>query len=968
MDTSPDKKKKASSGADPEHTAAAAVDTLASATSKLDLSAPLPEVPSFKPSASSLPYTAAAQAALFAKQDKPSPAAAIASGAGTAAAAAAAAAAVPTRTAVLFLGKDWERWHRYDRDSSLQLGWQPRGVASAVTDCRSSPVVSSSSSSSDSEEEYVRHASVFSSDDDEEDGDAAAARRMSSSQSSSAGHPNEDVFSLQRRITKRARLLSSTSTSTILESTSSRPHSPAPFPPSPHVRERRYSSNGPEAAFLRHETVIGIHTPRSQHSASPASSSGCHTPSERRFSLAPLTQLVAPSSSSRSNSASQPDNNKRDDTVSSSSRGVQASRSASTQTVNPDSTPAARKLTLADAPSRKQSHVSKLRGVSASGSTPRARPGSSSAKREKRDQGASRSHSAGRRRPRRIHLAPAERCLPVQVEGTLYDEEGPFAEGAVQDGLSVRIFNGTDVPCSRSQTRSGANHLGLDVPDCGQSGDDPTSSGGGDGGESQDQGPGFITYLITTPDNRVSSAAKLRRWAMDSNGTFYAAMELKSVEAKLRAGGALPDTIAFAASNKKAGMSFEQNPMLADEEEAIYHSSRELIRSMQETYVKDIITEIQKAQTLNPDRSTVRRLLQTEDGKYIRLEEEYPEEVFFVLVGCEDHELYPVAALVFVQALRVLARFHDAGWLHGDVKLENLMFDHQGRLVVIDYENANVFRKPRRQRGAVTTTHQHPGRLQATRNGRDLSPHPHQHQDDTADAADQQQEEEGEDEEHLVRLISYDWIPPEASGPGHGAGHIGGNNNGRMMGPSGDLWALGCNLVRAFALRDGIPDVEVREVLLGTGQRAFFKHRANVLAAASRNGQDQATTTATAAAAATQPSTPAARILKRFEQEAPKLMRFVLARCITPNPAERGWEAEAEGLALAEELETERVSVGGEGGGESVPIMEIAQEAVRKAIEMSGSMWVRPKLEEARRSLGFGGEWYDCHPGVNSVQ
>ncbi len=34
---------------------------------------------------------------------------------------------------------------------------------------------------------------------------------------------------------------------------------------------------------------------------------------------------------------------------------------------------------------------------------------------------------------------------------------------------------------------------------------------------------------------RVSSAAKLRRWAMDSAGNFYAAMEIKSIEAKLRA-------------------------------------------------------------------------------------------------------------------------------------------------------------------------------------------------------------------------------------------------------------------------------------------------------------------------------------------------------------------------------------------------------------------------------------------------
>ncbi|KAE8216228.1 hypothetical protein CF327_g575 [Tilletia walkeri] len=1120
---------------------------------------------------------------------------------------------VPNRTAVLFLGKDWERWHRYDRDSRLQLGWQPRGVASAVTDCRSAPSMSSSSSSSSdsadsgSEDDYVKHAAVFSSDDEEEED---CARRMSSSQSSSAGQRSDnDVFSVQRRLTRRARLLSSTSTSTILEFSSSRPQSPAPFSPSPHIRERRYSSNGPEAAFLRHETVIGIHTPRSPFSTSPGSSSGCHTPSERKFSLAPLSQILPSSNTGSARSADDHHQQQRQQpstrsgsistaslaSLQMSSHKIQGAptapessaeaieratkanilsshRTSSSQTVNPDRTPAARKISLVDGPPRKKSQLSKSRNESTSsqfaekGTKQQHAPTHRREKQIRSHSHNSRQPSSSRHRRPRIHLAPAPRCPSMPVEGTLYDEDGPFVEGAVQDGLSVRIFNGVDI---LGPNREPARHeaaaetdLGLDL----------------NKGSKQDeeQGHGIITYLITTPDNRVSSAAKLRRWAMDSNGNFYAAMEIKSVEAKLRAGGALPDMAAMGDGG-------------AQDADEIHQYSRELIRCMQETYVEDIVLEIQKAQTLNPDRSTVSRLLETRDGKYVRLEEDYPEEAFFVLVGCEEFELYPVVALVFVQALRALARFHDAGWLHGDVKLENLMFDVQGRLVVIDYENANMFRKPRRRRhhhhgqrhhkeSRGTSSGRRPGAGERSRPSTNtIRPSSHSssqreardelgalptggklpsrspsispvqrrllldaaggetieagigthhedpvgglgsdaptlglglesapamvtgmsredsrtssqllYADDEAEASD-----EDEDDEHLVRLISYDWTPPEANlspwsasynssstggaggnGNGNGNGNgtgFGNGGGGRMMGPTGDLWALGCNLIRAFALRDGMADLEVREVLLGTGQRAFFKHRANLLAslqkakaeggdagarkgvAVSNGTEVEAGKTLVAASDTTPaegkdqgvdsdvPATPAARVLHRFSREASKLMHFVLARCVTPFPSERGWEAELEGLALADELERERlrepipvddqrspalgtgmssaegslgaggstqpplrkvdaeeeeappgpvvesvqpglvnvpaatvqeasgVSLGKNGSSDELPLlMDVAQVAILKAISMSGSMWVRPKLEQARRSLGLGecgSDEYDDYDG-----
>jgi hypothetical protein len=382
------------------------------------------------------------------------------------------------------------------------------------------------------------------------------------------------------------------------------------------------------------------------------------------------------------------------------------------------------------------------------------------------------------------------------------------------------------------------------------------------------------TYLITTPDNRVSSAAKLRRWAMDGSGKFYAAMEIKSVEAKIRSA---------------------MDPDEARENAAYARSLAKILRS---TYLDDILTEIQKAETLSPGRSAVAKLLVTSDGKYIRLEEDYPEESFFVIAGCEDEELYPVAALVFVQALAHIHRFHQAGWLHGDIKLENLMFDSRGELVVIDYENANPFRTP------------------------------------------------GGDE--TVQLMSFDWVPPEASGNDH--------DGGRRVGPSADLWALGANLVRAFALRNGIDDGIVRQLILEEqGQKKFLAFRDGLVKVDEDNkrataesvdlgpileAQKEAETEVEGGRALMTP----ARLLLPFALSAPRLLKYVLASCLVLSPSARGVEAELEGLRLAADLQKER-------GGD---LMRLGTKAVRTAIELSGSEWVRPKLEEARLSLGLG--------------
>ncbi len=94
---------------------------------------------------------------------------------------------------------------------------------------------------------------------------------------------------------------------------------------------------------------------------------------------------------------------------------------------------------------------------------------------------------------------------------------------------------------------------------------------------------------------------------MDSAGNFYAAMEIKSIQAKLRA------------ADPSAGK-----------------VTKELTKELEETYLDDILDEVRKAQTLNPTRTgAVAKILKTEDDRYVRLEEDYPEEAFFVIAGCE---------------------------------------------------------------------------------------------------------------------------------------------------------------------------------------------------------------------------------------------------------------------------------------------------------------------------------------------
>ncbi|KOS13574.1 protein kinase [Malassezia pachydermatis] len=371
-------------------------------------------------------------------------------------------------------------------------------------------------------------------------------------------------------------------------------------------------------------------------------------------------------------------------------------------------------------------------------------------------------------------------------------------------------------------------------------------------------------YLITTPDNRVFSAAKRRRWAMDDEGHFFAAMEIKSVESKLRS-----------AKNEI------RDPVYAKEYEM----------DLQMHYLDDILMELQKAESLVPGgMKTVPHVLQTEDGKIVRLEEDFPEEAFFVIAGCEDEELYPVIVRIFIDSVRLLWRLHSHGWMHGDIKLENLMFDKDKKLTIIDYENASPFRG----------SPYHDGKIQ---------------------------------------LLSFDWIPPELEV----------SVNGRRMGPSGDLWALGCNLIRAFALRDGISDIDIRRMLMGDGRDTFFQFRRSLMdlsdvmpcAPPIHYGINLTPLLHAADMEVDPPYMNPARLLRLFARRGPKLLQYVLAHSVTPSPKERN---EKLGVQLAEEMLHDH---------DYARTWDIVDNALQQSLDNSGSAWVKPKLDEARAILAM---------------
>lgn len=750
------------------------------------------------------------------------------------------------RAATLFLGKDHERWQQHERETmngsgsgGLHLAWK-RGTASLVHSLSNIDM-----GGDDDEEEENERISVGgeSSEYDDEEAWMSSSSGGPLSRRSSGRRGSSTRGSRSQSGTWSSRLIQTTGNTSLSSSIAGSDSSGGP-------RIRRFSSNGPEAAFLRHETVIGIHTPRRESLS-------------ERLNLAPLSQIKQPPASGS------PSRMSPIATLAAKKKAQSQIKTSSSSEILAQQAAAVGKSSRRNQSSLPESLVSS--STEDDGESPSIRGKALSLHRQ-------RSPSP------RTALRLAKRRKPIKVDGTLYDRSGPFREGAVTDGLSVRLFSAEDSSESDAFGENGHAMQDQAVAD-------------------EEMIP--TTYLITTPDNRVSSAAKLRRWAMDGQGRFYAAMEIKSIEAKMRA--------ADPAMNGPSGQ-----------------VSKHLLRELRDRYLEDLLDEVQKAETLNPGRAAVAKVLKTSDGKYVRLEEDYPEEAFFVIAGCDETELYPAIALVFCETIKAIVGFHSAGWLHGDIKLENLMFDERGNMVVIDYENANPFRRVRGGDGRVT-------------------------------------------------LVSYDWIPPEAfPGP-----------HGRRAGPSADLWALGCNMVRAFALRDHVEDVDIRETLLGKGQSAFLAFRKMHLLGRnpSRRGSDigipgsvtrplptsidvdltclledeperQDHFSGNSAADGKEqdgksyedpppPGPTPKRVLSRFAKEAPELLKLVIARCITELTEERSVEAEVECIKFAQTLEAERREHG------KSSTLGIGARAVKTAIDLSGSAWVRPKLDEARRSLGL---------------
>lgn len=572
------------------------------------------------------------------------------------------------RAATFFLGKDYERWQRHDRDNmglNNKLAWN-KGTSSSVF-----PMVRSEGDLEDFDSQSDSEGSVGSGSESSEDGfndndqaidsdyaseEEIPIRRFKQVSTTSNPSSKELFGSIGEKEKARERLPSlgmSDLDSPIATPGSSRARSRRSSKAGQRSRresqasnassrmskkERRFSTNGPEAAIHRHETVIGIHTPR-RDSTSSARSSGSGAGSVRMtplmgMGLAPLSQIPAfqpqptskpPSGSSslisQSKSATSiPDasttspadkdlpveidydeeeeleraasRSRKEELYSSggkvrSGKGLlqqQLPSSQSTRSSSPESNSSRRRpqkrsssVVLAEAaakaakaaaagqmPVSPPSENRESFGVDPNGDSLAAAISSGSLSSINKSNSTTNLKAPASPTSRLFNpriespaLKLARRRRPVKVDGTLYDRSGPFKEGNVTDGLSVRLF--TTGPTGNAESQ-------------------PT------------------TYLITTPDNRVASAAKLRRWAMDGCGRFYAAMEIKSIEAKLKNA----DPTVTLGSGLPGG-------------------AKELMKELKSTYLEDLLDEVQKAETLNPSRKgAVAHVLKTEDGKFIR--------------------------------------------------------------------------------------------------------------------------------------------------------------------------------------------------------------------------------------------------------------------------------------------------------------------------------------------------------------
>lgn len=157
-------------------------------------------------------------------------------------------------------------------------------------------------------------------------------------------------------------------------------------------------------------------------------------------------------------------------------------------------------------------------------------------------------------------------------------------------------------------------------------------------------------YLLSNVESRAPSSAKRRRYVLDDKGKFYCGLEFLPPEKIYPAG-----TRGLA----KKKLMFEAN--------------------IRDELAKDVV--------FNP-QTYVHALLKTEDGAYVALVDNLPEESSYLL-GHLPAEHFNAAVLKLTEevAKRISVDFHGRGYVHGDIKLENIMLTSQRRFVAIDFES-----------------------------------------------------------------------------------------------------------------------------------------------------------------------------------------------------------------------------------------------------------------------------------------
>lgn len=158
------------------------------------------------------------------------------------------------------------------------------------------------------------------------------------------------------------------------------------------------------------------------------------------------------------------------------------------------------------------------------------------------------------------------------------------------------------------------------------------------------------TYLITTPEGRLDSSAKRRRWAVALPGD-----------------GQKPSSVLCC-------LEFKQPHEMG----VIVSESEHLVR---------IQHELKSLSTFNRDIE-VHGLLRSADGRYLALMTNLPEEGSYLLDQVADPLFDHAVLRFFADATeRLHDDIHAKGYVHGDFKLSNVMVTDAGRASLIDLDN-----------------------------------------------------------------------------------------------------------------------------------------------------------------------------------------------------------------------------------------------------------------------------------------